>query len=106
MVSYTVEQRSREIGVRMALGAKRSAVVGMIVIGQGAKPAIAGVLIGIAVSAGLTRILTNQLYGVTSSDPMTFGLASVILVGATLLASFIPARHASKIDPAVTLRCE
>lgn len=106
VVSYTVEQRRREIGLRMALGANKKDVIGMIVLQQGAKPAIAGVLIGIVSAAGVTRLLANQLYGVTSSDPVTFGLASGLIVGATLLASFIPARHAAKVDPAVTLRCE
>ena len=106
VASYTVEQRRREIGLRMALGANKKDVVGMIVFQQGAKPAIAGVLIGIASAAGVTRLLTNQLYGVTSRDPVTFWLASGLIVGATLLASFIPAKHAAKVDPAVTLRCE
>jgi ABC-type antimicrobial peptide transport system permease subunit len=106
VISYTVQQRSREIGLRMALGAKKREVVGMIVFAHGAKPALLGVLIGIAGGAVLTRLLAHQLYGVKPSDPVSFGLASLVLIGATLLASYIPARRAAQVDPTVTLRCE
>ncbi len=106
VVSYTVQQRTREIGVRMALGAKKRDVVTMIVFGEGAMPALVGVVLGIAGAAGIAHVLTNQLYGVTSSDPVTFAAASALMLGATLLASFIPARRAAGVDPSVTLRCE
>jgi putative ABC transport system permease protein len=106
VISYTVQQRSREIGLRMALGAKKREVVGMIVFAHGAKPALLGVLIGIAGGAALTRLLAHQLYGVKPRDPVSFGLASLVLIGATLIASYIPARRAAQVDPTVTLRCE
>jgi putative ABC transport system permease protein len=106
VVSYTVQQRSREIGVRMALGARKRDVVGMIVWQQGARTALIGVLIGIAGAALLTRLLASQLFGIKAIDPVTFVGASLALVGATLLASFLPARRAAEVDPAVTLRCE
>lgn len=106
VVSYTVQQRTREIGVRMALGAKRKDVVTMIVVGEGTIPATVGVVMGIAGAAGLGHLLASQLYGVTSTDPVTFAAASALMVCATLLASFIPATRAARIDPSVTLRCE
>ena len=106
VISYTIQQRTREIGVRMALGAKKRDVVRMIVLNQGGRPAVVGTIVGLASAAGVTRLLSHQLYHVSPSDPATFASAAVVLVGATLVASFVPARKAAEIDPAVTLRCE
>jgi putative ABC transport system permease protein len=106
IVLYTVEQRRREIGVRMALGARKKDVIVMIVLQQGVTPAVFGILLGIISAAGLTRFLESELYGIKSSDPIAFGFAAIILICTTILASFISARGAAKIDPAVTLRYE
>ncbi|MGB6132311.1 MAG: ABC transporter permease [Acidobacteriaceae bacterium] len=106
VVSYMVEQRTHEIGVRMALGATRTHVMNMILFGQCAKFACLGVAIGIACAFVLTRLLANQLYAIKPSDPLTFAVASMALIAVTLLASYLPARRAIMVDPAVALRCE
>jgi predicted permease len=105
VVSYSVGQRAHEMGIRMALGARRQDVL-TLVIGQGFKLALIGVLIGIIGAIGITRFLSNFIYGVRPADPLTFVAVSIILCSTALLASFIPARRATKVDPMVALRYE
>jgi len=102
VISYSVGQRTHEIGIRIALGADRSEVLGMV-MWQGAKLAILGVGIGIAAALGLTRSLSSLLYDVRPSDPPTFIATTFILVGVALLASYVPARRAMRVDPMVAL---
>jgi putative ABC transport system permease protein len=105
VMAYSVLQRVREIGIRMALGAQRSDVIRLIV-GSAMTLVFAGVGIGIASALALSRVLSSLLYGVSATDPMTFALISVLLVSAALLASYIPARRATKVDPMIALRHE
>ncbi len=105
VMAYSVSRRTREIGVRVALGAGSGDVLRMI-LGQGLRTIFIGVAIGIAGSLALTRTVESLLFGVTATDPLTFGGVTLLLVGAALLACFIPARRASKVDPMVALRYE
>jgi len=105
VVSYSVAQRTSEIGLRMALGATPRTVLGLI-IGQGARLALLGVAIGIAGAFGVTRVISGFLFGVTPTDPNTFAAVAVLLVGVSVLACYIPARRAMKVDPMVALRYE
>ena len=106
VVSYGVEQRTHEIGISMALGANKTDVLRMIVFGQTAKFAGIGVAAGVVCAFGATRLLASQLYHVSASDPLTFVGASLMLMAATLVASYLPARRAMKVNPVVALRCE
>jgi len=106
VVSYSVEQRTQEIGVRMALGAKRSDVMRMIVLKQTGRIALFGMAAGVVLALGMSRLLASQLYGVTKTDPVTYVVASLMLLIIVLLASSVPALRAMKVDPMVALRCE
>jgi putative ABC transport system permease protein len=104
-LSYSVGRRVHEIGIRMALGADRGEVIRMVVE-EGMATAAIGIAAGLAAALGLTRLLASMLYGVGPTDPVTF-VASALLLGiVALLASSIPARRATKVDPVVALRCE
>jgi predicted permease len=105
VVSYSVGQRTHEMGIRMALGARRRDVL-RLVLGQGFTLALIGVAIGIIGALGITRFLSNFIYGVKPTDPLTFVAVSLILCSAALIASFIPARRATKVDPMLALRYE
>ena len=105
MMSYAVAQHTREIGVRMALGAKRGNVL-RLVIGQGMKLAVAGVALGLVASVVLTRTIRSLLFSVSSTDLATFAATALLLTFVALLACWIPARRATKLDPIEALRCE
>jgi putative ABC transport system permease protein len=105
VLAYSVSRRTREIGVRIALGAKSADVLKMI-LSQGARTIFIGVVVGIAGALALTRAAKSLLFGVTATDPLTFGGVTVLLVGAALLACYIPARRATRVDPMVALRYE
>jgi predicted permease len=105
VIAYVVGQRVHEIGVRMALGAQRGDVM-RLVVGEGAKMALLGVAAGIIGAVGLTRLMANQLFGVTAHDPLTFAAVAALLTLVALLACYLPARRAAGIDPAIALRGE
>jgi putative ABC transport system permease protein len=105
VIAYSVAQRRHEIGVRMAFGARRSAVVRLIV-GQGASLALAGIGLGLAGALALSRLLANQLFEVSATDPVTFLLVALLLGGVALAASLIPARRAARIDPHAALKID
>jgi putative ABC transport system permease protein len=105
VMAYSVSRRTREIGVRVALGAGRGDVLGMILV-QGLRTIFIGVAIGIAGSLALTRTIESLLFGVTATDPLTFAGVTLLLVGAALLACYIPARRATNVDPLIALRYE
>jgi putative ABC transport system permease protein len=105
VLSFTVEQRTHEIGVRLALGARGSAVVGMIVL-QAMRTVGVGLAIGVAAALALTRYINSMLYGVRSWDPLVFVAITGLLSGVALLASYLPARRATRIDPMIALRYE
>ena len=105
VMSYSVAQRTHEIGIRLALGAQTSTVL-KLALGYGLKLVIVGTLIGLVVAFGLTRLMSTLLFGVSPTDPITFAGISLILISVALLASYIPARRATKVDPIVALRYE
>jgi putative ABC transport system permease protein len=105
VISYSVSRRTREVGIRMALGARQGDVLGMVAK-QGLLLALAGVGVGVGASLALTRVLAGMLFGITATDPLTFAAVSVFLVLVALAAAWLPARRAARTDPLVALRYE
>jgi ABC-type antimicrobial peptide transport system permease subunit len=105
VLSYTVARRTQELGIRMALGA-RPADLTRMVIGDGSRVVLAGIAAGIVAALMVGRLVTRLLAGVTAYDPMTFVTVAMSLILVTLAASYLPARRASRIDPATALRTE
>jgi putative ABC transport system permease protein len=105
LLAYSVAQRTREIGVRVALGARRRGILALV-LGQGAVLAGIGVGAGLAGAFAVTRYLSSLLFGITPLDPATFVAVALVFAGVALLASYVPARRATSVDPLVALRSE
>ena len=105
VIAYLVSQRTREIGIRLALGATPRHIL-RLMIGQGMRLTLIGVAIGLAGAIAVTRLMRSLLFAVAPSDLMTFGISAVVLILVALLACFLPARRATKVDPLVALRYE
>jgi putative ABC transport system permease protein len=105
VMAFAVQQRRREIGVRIALGAQASDVM-KLVLKQGAMLTLLGIALGLVGALGLTRLMTALLFGVRANDPLTFAVISLLLTVVALLACYIPARRATKVDPMIALRSE
>src|SRR5438876_1049191 len=105
VMAYSVSRRTREIGVRVALGARPRDVLAMV-LGQGLRTVLIGVVIGVAGALVLTRFAQSLLFGVSATDPLTLGSMILLLTSAALLACYIPARRAAKVDPMIALRYE
>jgi ABC-type antimicrobial peptide transport system permease subunit len=105
VLSYAVSQRTSELGVRVALGASRGSVFGLI-LGDGVRLAAFGIGCGIAGAFAVTRVIASLLYDVSASDPVSFGAAAAFLVFVAVAASYLPARRATAVDPVIALRAE
>jgi predicted permease len=105
VISFSVAQRTNEIGIRLALGAQAADILRLI-LGQGARLIASGVVIGLLGALALTKVMQSLLFGVSATDPLTFGVISSLIAGVALLACWIPARRATKVDPMIALRCD
>jgi ABC-type antimicrobial peptide transport system permease subunit len=105
VVAYTVSQRTRELGIRIAIGATRGDVLKLI-LGQGLKLSVIGMIGGLIIALIVNRFSAHLLYGVSATDPVTFTIIPVLLLGVALLASYFPARRATRVDPTMALRSE
>jgi hypothetical protein len=105
VMAYSVAQRTREIGVRMALGASRANIL-RLAIGHGMRLVMCGIVIGAAMSLATARVIKSLLFGLSPTDPLTYGAMALLLAIVALLACWIPARRATKVDPMITLRSE
>src|SRR6185437_4336103 len=105
LLSYEVTRRTREIGIRMALGARRGNLI-RLVVGQGIAVALIGTTVGVAAALAVSRLLTKLLFGVKPDDPATLIAVMLLLITVALFAAFLPARRATRVDPMIALRCE
>jgi putative ABC transport system permease protein len=105
VISYLVGQRTHEFGIRLALGAQPKDVF-RLVLSQGLKMAVGGIVLGLIAALVLTRLMVKMLYGVSATDPATFLVIALLLMAVALLAGLVPARRATKVDPMLTLRSE